>query len=101
MGYTSFGGDPALLEALASFFNAYFNPSIAVVPGHLVVAAGAGSCLDALMCGICEPGDTIIVLGPCFSLSPIPFSSAPSSPGSEHLTKLFRSWLWYISSKKC
>ncbi|KAF5870194.1 putative 1-aminocyclopropane-1-carboxylate synthase protein [Botrytis fragariae] len=64
------GGDPSLMQALSSFFNTYFDPSIPVTPDHLVVTAGAGFGLDALASSICEPGDSILVPGPCWSLYP-------------------------------
>ncbi|MCJ1251406.1 hypothetical protein MMC30_008639 [Trapelia coarctata] len=56
-----FGGDPALLGALASFFDTYFHPSIPVSSQHVVVTAGASSCLDGLLYSICDPGDSVLV----------------------------------------
>lgn len=62
-----FGGDPALLDALASFFNSYFHPSIPVLPRQIATTAGASSCLDSLLYNICDPGDTVLVPGPYWS----------------------------------
>ncbi|KAF7925952.1 hypothetical protein EAE99_005987 [Botrytis elliptica] len=61
------GGDPSLMQAISSFFNTYFKPSTPVTPDHLVVTAGAGFSLDALASSICEPGDSILVPGPCWN----------------------------------
>ncbi|KAK8069351.1 hypothetical protein PG994_005967 [Apiospora phragmitis] len=57
-----FGGDPKLLQVLASFFNRYFHPAKAILPDQIITASGAGNALDALLCSICEPGDRAIVL---------------------------------------
>lgn len=62
-----FGGDPVLLEALASFFNDYFHPSIPVLPHHIVTTEGASSCLDGLLYNICDDGDSVLVPGPYWS----------------------------------
>ena len=59
-----FGGDPELLEALASLFNTYFHPSIPVQPGHIITTSGAGNALDALLCSVCDDGDSVLVPGP-------------------------------------
>ncbi|KAI0190609.1 pyridoxal phosphate-dependent transferase [Astrocystis sublimbata] len=61
-----FGGDPELLKALADFFNTYFNPSSSVEPGQIITTAGAGNALSALISAICDPGDEVLVLGPCW-----------------------------------
>ncbi|KAM0136168.1 hypothetical protein ACHAP3_004791 [Botrytis cinerea] len=61
------GGDPSLMQALSSFFNTYFQPSTLVTPDHLVVASGAGFSLDALVSSIYEPGDSLLVPGPCWN----------------------------------
>ncbi|KAL3448144.1 pyridoxal phosphate-dependent transferase [Aspergillus insuetus] len=61
-----FGGDPALLASLARFFNANFNPSTPVQPDHIVATSGAGNALDALLCGICNQGDKVLVVCPCW-----------------------------------
>jgi aspartate/methionine/tyrosine aminotransferase len=81
------GGDPALLTALSSFFNTYFSPSIPVIPDHITAASGAGNCLDALMCGICEPGDMVIVPGPFFCSLPSCFHF--QTPISKYLAAKF------------
>lgn len=62
-----FGGETSVLEALASFFNTYFDPSVPVLPQHIVTAPGASSCLDALLYNICDAGDSVLVLGPYWS----------------------------------
>ncbi|CAD6585424.1 MAG: hypothetical protein ASARMPREDX12_001996 [Alectoria sarmentosa] len=59
-----FGGDPDLLSALASFFNTYFRPAIQVQPSHIVLTAGASSCLDQLLYTICDAGDSVLVPAP-------------------------------------
>lgn len=66
---TGFAGDPALLDALAHFFNAYFSPHIPVESAHLTTAPGAASSLDGLLYNICEPGDGVLVPGPYWSES--------------------------------
>jgi gliotoxin/aspirochlorine biosynthesis aminotransferase len=64
----AFAGFPDVLEAFASFFNAYFNPKIQVETSHIVTAPGAAHCLDALFYNICDPGDSILVAAPYWSL---------------------------------
>lgn len=64
-----FGGDPALLQALAGFFNKYFNPNNPVLPKHIVVTPGATSCLDALLTSVCDDGDGVLVPAPFWSRS--------------------------------
>ncbi|KAF2468469.1 1-aminocyclopropane-1-carboxylate synthase 7 [Lindgomyces ingoldianus] len=59
-----FGGEPALLKALAEFFTAHFHPSVPIEPGHIITTAGAGSGLDALLYAVCDDGDSVIVPGP-------------------------------------
>jgi gliotoxin/aspirochlorine biosynthesis aminotransferase len=66
---TGFAGDSELLDALAKFFNAHFNPHIPVEATHLATAPGAASSLDALLYNICEPGDGVLVPGPYWSKS--------------------------------
>ncbi|KAJ6093083.1 1-aminocyclopropane-1-carboxylate synthase 7 [Penicillium sp. IBT 16267x] len=61
-----FGGDPALLTALARFFNTYFKPSTIIEPEHIIATSGAGNALDALLCSICDEGDQVLVAGPCW-----------------------------------
>lgn len=57
-----------LLKALASFFNSYFKPSFEVTADHIATASGTGSCLDALLCTICDHGDSVMMLGPAWCL---------------------------------
>lgn len=59
-----FGGEPTLLDALASFFNTYFHPSNPVKTEHIVTTSGAGNALDAILFSICEDGDSVLVPGP-------------------------------------
>ena len=62
-----FGGDPALLDALASFSNSYYHPSILVSPRQIITTASASSCIDSLLYNICDPGDAVLVPGPYWS----------------------------------
>jgi len=59
-----FGSDRALLDALASFFNTYFNPTFPVSPDQISTQAGSGNSLDALMYSICDIGDSVLMPGP-------------------------------------
>ncbi|OTB04088.1 hypothetical protein M426DRAFT_59221 [Hypoxylon sp. CI-4A] len=59
-----FSGEPDLLDACAAFFNGYFNPLVPVLPSHISTAAGASSCIDALLFNICEAGDGILIPSP-------------------------------------
>ncbi|GIJ86444.1 hypothetical protein Asppvi_005333 [Aspergillus pseudoviridinutans] len=61
----SYFGDTELIEALASFFNQYFQPYRPVEPAHLAIGPGSSACLDALMHHICDPGEGVLV--------PVPF----------------------------
>jgi aspartate/methionine/tyrosine aminotransferase len=61
-----------LIEALASFFNQYFNPHVPVLPAHIAVAPGAAASLDALLYNICDPGEGVLVPGPYWSMRSIP-----------------------------
>ncbi|TGO49593.1 hypothetical protein BOTNAR_0426g00090 [Botryotinia narcissicola] len=61
------GGNPSLMKWISKFFNKYFKTAIPITPDHLVTASGAGFCLDALASCICEPGDSILVPGPCWN----------------------------------
>ncbi|MCJ1427546.1 hypothetical protein MMC29_005449 [Sticta canariensis] len=56
--------DPALLDALAPFFNSYFHPSILVSPCQITATVRASSCLDSLLCCTSDPGDAVLVSGP-------------------------------------
>jgi DNA-binding transcriptional MocR family regulator len=51
---------------LAEFFNAQFQPIIPVKPDHIITASGAGNALGALARTICDPGDVVFVIGPCW-----------------------------------
>lgn len=62
-----FGGDPELLEALAAFFNRYFSPHVPVESAHVVAGPGATSCLSALLFGICNAGEAVIIPGSYWS----------------------------------
>ena len=64
-----FSGDSVLREALASFFNRFFKPAVPVAHEHIVLTAGAGTCLEALVHSICEDGDSVIIPGPYWCTS--------------------------------
>lgn len=57
-------GDPDLIEALAEFYNRFFNPLIPVLSDHIVVGPGAAGCIDALLVNICDPGDAVLIPAP-------------------------------------
>ncbi|KAF6222489.1 hypothetical protein HO173_013413 [Letharia columbiana] len=61
------GDHPALLSALASFFNADFRPAIQVLPSYIVIATDRSSCLDRLFYTICDAGNSVLVLAPYWS----------------------------------
>ena len=67
----AFAGFPEVLEAFANLFNNYFNPKVPVATSHLATAPGAASCLDTLFYNICDPGESILVVGPYWS-QPLP-----------------------------
>ncbi|CAN9159617.1 unnamed protein product [Alternaria alternata] len=58
------GGDPRLRDALASFFNTYFNPIHAVRPEHIVLTAGATDAIENVIHAVCDDGDSVLVPGP-------------------------------------
>ncbi|KAF2800544.1 PLP-dependent transferase [Melanomma pulvis-pyrius CBS 109.77] len=60
----SFGGDVGARTALASFLNNYFRPASTVSADHIVLTAGAGLCIEALIHSICDEGDSVIIPGP-------------------------------------
>ncbi|KAJ3577056.1 hypothetical protein NPX13_g3504 [Xylaria arbuscula] len=62
-----FTGDQDLINALAGFFNQYFEPCIPVDKQHIVVAPGVAFALDALLYNICEAGDGILIPAPCWN----------------------------------
>lgn len=64
-----FNGDQDLLEALMNFFNAYFKPFISVSKTHIATAPGAAFALDSILYNICDPGDGLLVMTPCWSES--------------------------------
>ncbi|KAK5636076.1 hypothetical protein RRF57_011788 [Xylaria bambusicola] len=59
-------GDQDLLEALAAFFNRYFQPFIIVEKEHITTAPGVAFSLDALLYNICEADDGILIPAPCW-----------------------------------
>ncbi|KAI0003196.1 pyridoxal phosphate-dependent transferase [Xylariaceae sp. FL0662B] len=61
---STFGGDLATRYALAGFFNAHFHPANDVGLDEVVLTAGAGSCIDALMQSLCDEGDSVLVPTP-------------------------------------
>lgn len=64
-----FNGDQDLLEALMNFFNAYFKPIIPVSKEHIATAPGAAFAIDSILYNICDPGDGLLVMTPCWSES--------------------------------
>ena len=62
-----FGGEPALLTALAAFFNTFFGPCESISSEHLVATAGASACLDSLLYSICDEEDFVMVPAPYWS----------------------------------
>lgn len=64
-----FNGDQDLLEALMNFFNAYFKPVIPVSKEHIATAPGAAFAIDSILYNICDPGDGLLVMTPCWSES--------------------------------
>ncbi|OJD14967.1 hypothetical protein AJ78_04750 [Emergomyces pasteurianus Ep9510] len=73
-----FLGGPTLLGSLANLFNNYFNPCIPVSPHHIVTGPGAKSCLDALLCRICDPEDGVLVPGPYWREDDVDFRARSS-----------------------
>ena len=63
-----FGGHADCVDALTSFFNAYFHPTCPVLPEHVITSTGAASCVDALLYNICDPGDGILIPAPYWSM---------------------------------
>lgn len=61
-------GESGLLAALATFVNKYFKPAAEIKPCHIVVTPGASNCLDSLLFSLCEPGDSVMVLAPYWSM---------------------------------
>ncbi|KAI0436489.1 hypothetical protein F4803DRAFT_223222 [Xylaria telfairii] len=61
-----FGGDPELLKVMADFINTYFKPSSSVQPNQIITTSGAGNALSGLLSAICDPGDEVLVIGPCW-----------------------------------
>jgi aspartate/methionine/tyrosine aminotransferase len=60
----SFGGNEPARDAIASFFNTYFQPTIPLGIEHIVLTTGAGPCIEAISQALCEEGDAIIVPTP-------------------------------------
>ncbi|KAF1946035.1 PLP-dependent transferase [Clathrospora elynae] len=58
------GGDPRLREALAAFFNTYFNAFHAVKPEHIVLTAGATDAIENVIHAVCDDGDSVLIPGP-------------------------------------
>ncbi|EOA91804.1 uncharacterized protein SETTUDRAFT_178211 [Exserohilum turcica Et28A] len=58
------GGDPRLRHALATFFNAYFNPIHTVKPDHIVLTSGATDAVENVVHAICDDGDCVLAPGP-------------------------------------
>ncbi|TRX90970.1 hypothetical protein FHL15_008175 [Xylaria flabelliformis] len=60
-------GDRDLLNAVATFFNTYFQPFVTVESQHIVVAPGVTFTLDALLYNLFEAGDGILIPTPCWN----------------------------------
>ncbi|KAF1845286.1 PLP-dependent transferase [Cucurbitaria berberidis CBS 394.84] len=58
------GGHLQLREALASFFNTWWNPIHVVKPEHIVLTAGASDALENVIHAVCDDGDSVLVPGP-------------------------------------
>ncbi|UKZ72381.1 putative secondary metabolism biosynthetic enzyme [Trichoderma virens FT-333] len=69
------GGDPALLQATAEFFNRHFKPVIAVKPEHIVTGAGCSAILDNMLYDVCDRGDGVLVEAPFWESGPTDRSS--------------------------
>jgi aspartate/methionine/tyrosine aminotransferase len=63
------GGDPQLREALAAFFNDYFDPIHIVKHEHIVLTAGATDGIESLIHAVCDDGDSVLVPGPSWRKS--------------------------------
>lgn len=63
------GGDPQLREALALFFNTYFQPVHAVKSEHIVLTAGASDAIENVIHAVCDDGDSVLVPGPSWRKS--------------------------------
>jgi histidinol-phosphate/aromatic aminotransferase/cobyric acid decarboxylase-like protein len=59
-----FGGNESARDAIASFFNTYFQPTIPLGIEHIVLTTGAGPCIEAISQALCEEGDAVIVPAP-------------------------------------
>ncbi|KAM7195037.1 PLP-dependent transferase [Rhypophila sp. PSN 637] len=60
------GGDLEARRALACFFNTYFNPAKEVLPSHIAITPGAGTCIEALVQSVCDEGDSVLIPAPCW-----------------------------------
>ncbi|KAF1836168.1 PLP-dependent transferase [Decorospora gaudefroyi] len=58
------GGNTVLREALASFFNTYFQPIHTVKPEHIVLTTGASDAIENVIHAVCDDGDSVLVPGP-------------------------------------
>ncbi|KAF2015415.1 PLP-dependent transferase [Aaosphaeria arxii CBS 175.79] len=58
------GGEQAVREAMASFFNRYFNPIHPVLTEQIVLTAGASDAIENVIHSICDEGDSVIIPGP-------------------------------------
>lgn len=63
------GGTTQLLEAISTFFNAFFSPSTLVLPEHIVTGTGCSAVLDSLINDICDEGDGLLVTAPMWGES--------------------------------
>lgn len=58
------GGTTELLEAISTFFNVFFSPTLIVRPEHIVTGTGCSAVLDSLINDICDEGDGLLVTAP-------------------------------------
>ncbi|KAG8721141.1 hypothetical protein FRC08_015439 [Ceratobasidium sp. 394] len=57
-------------QVLPTYFNAFFNPRIKVLPEHCVHGDGIGSLLAQVFWALCEPGDGVLMATPYYDSYP-------------------------------
>ncbi|MCL4141785.1 UNVERIFIED_CONTAM: hypothetical protein GTU68_007372 [Idotea baltica] len=65
--YFDFHGKYSLREAIAKFFNKYFNVAEDISPDNLIVMSGTASCLDSLSFALFDPDDIFITPTPTYA----------------------------------
>ncbi len=63
-GYTSAPGDPAVREAVATYISAAFGAPMSA--SYVYMTCGAAASLTVALNALCNPGDEVVVLTPCF-----------------------------------